>query len=306
MATNDQTVFDPKLKEEPIFVDPTLLQQAERRCRQRVESDPENPAALRSLAEICRKQGNLGEAGSIYLRLFERDPQDQEAGYLSAILCGTEPVPSPTGMRPAPFVLIKNFLPQNFHDTILPFAVANHDRFVESRVGRHAEYKPDVRESLEYHGEWEGAQRFVDRLVRIPNLHARLYLEPFSALVSAVRVRAYQDGHFFRVHMDAEPGSPSASRAYNFVYFFHRVPRPYTGGELLLFDTDTEANTFTRSRFTRVAPEDNAIIIFPCVFFHSVIAVRCPSGAFADSRFIINGHVSRQPDTRAPGVDSQD
>ena len=48
-------------------------------------------------------------------------------------------------------------------------------------------------------------------------------------------------------------------------------------------------------------PEDNCIILFPCTFFHSVLAVRCPSGDFGDSRFIVNGHVSHASDTASTG-----
>jgi Rps23 Pro-64 3,4-dihydroxylase Tpa1-like proline 4-hydroxylase len=216
------------------------------------------------------------------------------ARYLAAILGGINSSISPAGVRPAPFVLVKDFLPADFHDTLLPFAESRRDVFVPSRVGRHAEYKADVRQSLELSGRFDGAERFVTHLMQIPNLLSRLRLPAFRGEVSAVRMRAYLDGHFFRPHIDAEPGAPSANRAYNFVYFFNRVPRPYSGGELLLFDTDPDAMTFDRGRFTRVVPEDNSIVVFPCSFFHSVLAVRCPSGEFADSRFIINGHVSRR------------
>ena len=294
MANSNETIFDPKGENEPVFIDPALLQQAEQRCRQRLVTDPENATVLRSLAEVCRKQGNLAEAASIYGRLFAANPADEDAGYLHAVLGGADTPISPTGLRPAPFVLLKNFLPKDFHDSLIPFATSQRDKFVSSRVGRHAEYKPDVRQTLEFNEKWEHGERFAGYLMRILNLLPRLKIAPFPAEISAIRVRAYEDGHFFRAHIDAEPGGPSANRVYNFVYYFHRTPRAYTGGELLAFDSDPDVLTFTRARFTRVVPEDNSIILFPCNFFHSVLPVHCPSREFADSRFVINGHVSRR------------
>jgi Rps23 Pro-64 3,4-dihydroxylase Tpa1-like proline 4-hydroxylase len=98
--------------------------------------------------------------------------------------------------------------------------------------------------------------------------------------------------------MDAPRNSPRVNRVINFVYYFHRVPRPYTGGELLLFDSDVEADTYTRARFTRVVTEDNTIIFFPSPYYHSVLPVECPSKDFSDSRFAINGHVFRRLDVK--------
>ena len=78
MATNN----------DPLLVDPVLLRQAEQFCKQRLKNDPENRVHLRSLAEVHRKQGNLAAGAAAYEQLFRLDPQDQEAGYLQAVLGG--------------------------------------------------------------------------------------------------------------------------------------------------------------------------------------------------------------------------
>src|SRR5437016_1141763 len=103
---------------EPLFVDPDLLQRAERVCQQRLETDPDNRAVLRSLADIYRKRGNVGDASTIYARLFRLDPADHEAGYMQAVLAGVEWPTEPAGIHGAPFVLVKDFLPQEFHDSL--------------------------------------------------------------------------------------------------------------------------------------------------------------------------------------------
>src|SRR5262249_54493238 len=104
-------------------------------------------------------------------------------------------------------------------------------------------------------------------------------------------------GHFFRIHWDAgEPGSRHSSRMINFVYYFHKIPRPFTGGELLVFDTDLEANEVGTTRFNCIVPEDNSIVFLPPNFYHSVSPIPRPSHEFSDSRFTINGHVHRPKD----------
>ena len=115
---------------DPLFVDPVLLQRAEQLCQQRLERDAENRAALRSLAEVHRKLGKLREAAAAYDRLFRLDPQDQEAGYMQAVLGGKEWPTPPRGLRAAPFVLLKDFLPPEFHDALLPFLIAFGDVFL--------------------------------------------------------------------------------------------------------------------------------------------------------------------------------
>jgi Rps23 Pro-64 3,4-dihydroxylase Tpa1-like proline 4-hydroxylase len=284
--------IDSTVRKDPVFADRRLLLAALERSK-RLALHSADHSTFRNLAETHRKLGNLDEAAAAYARTVELDPQDSESVYLQALLADNPRPGAPKGMKPAPFILVKNFLPHDFHDTLIPFVLANQSKFVSSRVGRHAEYKPDVRMSLEYSERWADGDRFVRHLLSIPDILPRLDLSHEVFDVAAVRVRIYLDGHFFRVHVDAEPNSPSANRLYAFVYFFQRTPRPYEGGELLLFDTDYDAMTLSRTRFTCILPEDNSIVLFPATYFHAVLPVRVASGELADSRFVVNGLVSR-------------
>jgi Rps23 Pro-64 3,4-dihydroxylase Tpa1-like proline 4-hydroxylase len=36
-------------------------------------------------------------------------------------------------------------------------------------------------------------------------------------------------------------------------------------------------------------PQQNQIVFFPCSVLHEITPVECPSRAFADSRFTLNG-----------------
>ena len=81
-----------------------------------------------------------------------------------------------------------------------------------------------------------------------------------------------------------------ASRRITFVYFFHREPRQFEGGELLLHDSDGGGNRHVSCRsYQTVVPRQNQIVFFPCSLVHEITPVECPSKAFADSRFTLNG-----------------
>ncbi len=293
---------------EPLLVSAALLEKAEAVCRRRLARDPDNRTALASLGQICRKQGNLAEATTLYERLSLLSPEDGEAQYVYAVLAGRDVPVLPAGVRPAPFVFLRDFLPRSFHETLLPFVLSVRDKLVPAMVvgGEQGEYKPQTRESLDLPGEWEVKKR-IHQHVRavLPDVLPRLHVPPFEISQLEVKVRAYLDGHFFRVHMDCPPKQQTdvpnrqtnvPNRQVSYVYFFHKLPRAYSGGELLLFDSDPDVDKsqYTTARFTRVVPEDNSIVFFPSAYWHSVIPVSCPSKEYADSRFVINGHVSRR------------
>jgi tetratricopeptide (TPR) repeat protein len=277
-----------------LLVDSNLLRQAEQLSRRRLENDPENRSALRLLGEVHRKQGKLREAADVYCKLSQLEPQDADARYLHAILSDNDWSTGRAGVRPAAFVLRQNWLPAPFHDTLLPLFGSLREKFIPV-VDNDGTYDPDARQTLELPDDWDGRNRF-GRLVldALPAALRRLQLAPFKIGRFVLQVRAYSHGHFFAIHRDAPPNSPAANRMSNFVYYFHRVPRPYTGGELLLFDSDIDADTFDNTKFTCISPEDNTLVIFPPNYYHCVVPVRCPSRDFGDSRFVINGHIYRE------------
>jgi len=74
-----------------------------------------------------------------------------------------------------------------------------------------------------------------------------------------------------------------------FVYYFNRRPKAFEGGDLALYDGDAAAGLFSNRHFTKVGPVDNRLLVFPSNAQHEVLTVRCPSGAYEDSRFTLNG-----------------
>jgi hypothetical protein len=281
---------------DPLFVDPALLANAEAICTARLDNEPQNRSVWRSLLDIYRKRGKIAEAAKTCERLLQLDPKSREIEYLFGVLTGSMDDDVPHGTRPAPFVVERNFLPGDLHDALLSYLIEVQTQFVPALItsaGGGQRYAPEYRDTLDFVGQWNGRRQFVELFEEtVRPMIRRLHVPEPEAYDVDLHVRAYQDGHFFRVHMDAPANRPAVSnRVVSFVYFFHRVPRSYGGGELLLFDTDPEANTFTVARFTQIVPEDNALVMFPSRFYHCVTPVTCPSRQFADSRFVVNGFV---------------
>jgi Rps23 Pro-64 3,4-dihydroxylase Tpa1-like proline 4-hydroxylase len=64
---------------------------------------------------------------------------------------------------------------------------------------------------------------------------------------------------------------------------------------LLIYDSKIENNFYVNAdSYQAVEPRNNSIVFFLSRYLHEVLPVSCPSKAFADSRFTINGWVRRQ------------
>jgi len=123
----------------------------------------------------------------------------------------------------------------------------------------------------------------------LPRVLDQLGIEEFPVAHTEAQITASGDGDFFRAHSD-DSDEMIASRRITFVYFFHREPRQFEGGELLLHDSHGEGDRHVSTgSYQIIVPRQNQIVFFPCSLLHEITAVECPSRAFADSRFTLNG-----------------
>ena len=134
-------------------------------------------------------------------------------------------------------------------------------------------------------------------LVRIkgvlPQVLGQLGMEEFSIADVEVQVTASNDGDFFHFHSD-NGSDRVASRHLTFVYFFHREPRQFEGGELRIHDARLENGTYVSDgSYQTIVPLQNQIVFFPCELLHEITPVNCASQRFADSRFTLNGWFRR-------------
>ena len=116
----------------------------------------------------------------------------------------------------------------------------------------------------------------------LPSVLRQLGIEEFPITNVEAQITASNDGDFFRAHSD-DAQAMIASRRITFVYFFHREPRQFEGGELRLYDTPGAGS------YQSILPQQNQIVFFPCSVLHEITRVECPSRAFPNSRFTLNG-----------------
>ncbi len=138
-------------------------------------------------------------------------------------------------------------------------------------------------------------QMILDRVRGVlPRVLEQLGIEEFPVTRTEVQITASNNGDFFRVHAD-NAQEVIGSRQMTFVYFFHREPSQFEGGELRLHDSQKskgEDEPITGS-YQTIVPQQNQIVFFPCSTLHEITPVHCGSRAFADGRFTVNGWLHR-------------
>jgi SM-20-related protein len=74
-------------------------------------------------------------------------------------------------------------------------------------------------------------------------------------------------------------------RVVSAVYYFHRLPKSFSGGALRVYPLAGREKSNT---FVEIEPVNDTLVFFPWWFPHEVLPVVCPSGQFEDSRFAVN------------------
>jgi 2OG-Fe(II) oxygenase superfamily len=127
----------------------------------------------------------------------------------------------------------------------------------------------------------------------LPRAVRKLGQDAFRASRFEMQVTASNDGDFFRWHCD-NAGETIASREITFVYFFHREPKKFRGGELRIYDSRWENGLYVPTQnYRAIVPQQNQVVLFASSLAHEITPVDCPSRTFADSRFTANGWFHR-------------
>ena len=127
----------------------------------------------------------------------------------------------------------------------------------------------------------------------LPQVLDKLGMGDFCIAGVETQVTASNDGDFFHFHSD-NSSDRVASRYLTFVYFFHREPRQFEGGELRIHDAHLQHGAYVSAgSYQTIIPQQNQIVFFPCELLHEITPVNCASQHFADSRFTLNGWLRR-------------
>lgn len=134
----------------------------------------------------------------------------------------------------------------------------------------------------------------LDRIrTALPQILGKLGMEEFTVAGVEAQVTASNEGDFFHFHSD-NASERVAARYLTFVYFFHREPRGFEGGELRIHDARLENGQYvSEGTYQTIIPQQNQIVFFPCEVLHEITPVKCSSRLFADSRFTLNGWLRR-------------
>jgi SM-20-related protein len=191
---------------------------------------------------------------------------------------------------PDPMLFLEEFFAPQEVTRLRQFAQDHESQFVPSEVlndGEAGHRDNDVRRSRVLFDVDEIRPLVAERvLAAYPWVMARLQQPVFDVRDLELQVTSSNDGEWFKAHRDSGAGVVG-SRTLTFVYYCHREPRRFSGGELrMFFPPDDDASV-------TITPPQNSIVFFPSHQLHEVLPVHCPSSRFADSRLTVNGWFHR-------------
>lgn len=189
------------------------------------------------------------------------------------------------------YVQIDNFLTVEEKKKLLQYVLQNEADFVPTSTSTG---DLNYRRSMTLYSFPEFSTLITKRIKAIlPDVFRKLKLPSFPISEIETQLTSHNDGNYYKIHND-NGSSDTATREFTYVYYFYREPKPFSGGELIIYDSKIENNFYVNAdSFQTVEPRNNSIVFFLSRYLHEVLPVSCPSQAFADSRFTINGWVRR-------------
>jgi SM-20-related protein len=204
--------------------------------------------------------------------------------------------------KPPPYGRITDWLGPEMLQRLLDFAQKQRDSFFQTTVGYTEENRRvdlNVRRSSRMIALGSLKEELQTNLRAIlPAMFQRLGAEPFEPSKFEVEMVAHGDGALFTEHRDTAIESEDsiegkkfvAQRVISAVYYFHRLPKSFTGGILRIYPLIGRDKS---NAFVEIEPANDRLVFFPSWFPHEVLPVVCPSGRFEDSRFAVNFWIYR-------------
>lgn len=217
------------------------------------------------------------------LAINERQPSSDKSnkGFLIDV--------SPKEIIPTPYALIDDFLSPSQLSELLSYSINKYPEFVSTINSAN---DPDYRRSL-YLPHFPEFSDLMISLVRkiTPQIISHLRIDNFEIGAIESQLTAHNHGNYYKIHNDS--GSPDTdTRVLTYVYYYHREPKGFTGGELVIYNSKIENGCYVADDSHKaIQPTNNTIVFFPSYCMHEVLPVTCPSEYFTDSRFTINGWV---------------
>jgi len=194
--------------------------------------------------------------------------------------------------RIPPHEIVHGWLGTEAVETLLQFAQSNEHRFVDTQVthGEGDRVDPMRRVSKKLSLGYFKSEVRGKITPLLPVMFERLGINPFEPSKIEVELVAHGDGAFFARHIDTIAHNEGRRRIISAVYYFHALPKAFSGGVLRLHSL---AASGQQSTFVDIAPDYDTLVFFPSFFPHEVLPVKCVPGRFLDSRFAINIWIRR-------------
>ena len=189
---------------------------------------------------------------------------------------------------------ITDFLSPTERERLLKSALAWEEHFQESSVvgeeGQkevdHTHRKSRTLPSSRLDELWD----LFDEPLRamLPFIRQQLGIPWFQLGAIERQLTAHGQGGFFGPHADTNNDPLVSGRRISCVYYFHQVPKRFSGGELKLYDTWVTPNgSVGTGTYTTLEPVNNSLVFFPSIALHEVSPVFLQTDAFADNRFTV-------------------
>jgi SM-20-related protein len=187
------------------------------------------------------------------------------------------------------YQIVDGFLSPDLLSALLDFALDNEAGFVPTRVVHSSAdvVDRDGRRSLKCRTGLGPLKAPLLAAMRATFAEgcAATGIAPFTVAKIETELTAHGDGHFYHLHHDtltqANRTGRTTDRMLSGVFYFHREPKRFSGGELAL-------HPFRGGDPVLVEPANNRLLLFPSIAPHAVREVHCPASSFADSRFAVN------------------
>ena len=183
---------------------------------------------------------------------------------------------------------IGNWLGPQLVQRLLHFARKHRDGFRPSGVSLGRETRIDLaaRRSCKIKALGElGDELQSCARAALPEMCRQLGTGRFEPSKFEIEMVAHGDGAFFAEHYDRSANPELRRRLISGVYYFHRLPKSFSGGVLRIYALAARGKS---KAFIEIEPVNDTLVFFPSWFPHEVLPVNCPSGEFGDSRFAIN------------------
>jgi SM-20-related protein len=176
-----------------------------------------------------------------------------------------------------------NVLGEDLNKEIYKLAINKNDTFSLSRTS-YSKYYPQWRKSkVIYDNQFTYFKQLLEQKLRdkLDEIHCLLEIKTFPIETFEMQLTSHNNGEYFKHHKDN--GTPeTASRQITFVYYFHAIPKQFSGGQLIIYDKES---------CYEIEPENDSMVLFYSGRKHEVTPVICPSNSFEDGRFTLNGWI---------------